>query len=80
MLREEGLEVSYTPSMEERGGGQVVADAVVSIAAAGAVEAVRAAVARFKARLPRALTWVDGEEVTITEDEPAIRIVEDEGP
>ena len=59
----------------------VTTDAVVEFAVTGAVTGITAAVKRYRAMVSaRARIWVDGEEVTITEDEPTIRIVEDEGP
>ncbi len=59
----------------------VTTDAVLEFAVTGAVTGITAAVKRYRAMVSaRARIWVDGEEVTITEDEPTIRIVEDEGP
>jgi hypothetical protein len=61
-LEQEGVRVTWTPPQEQRGLGADVTDVVLSIAAAGAYDAIKAAVAKMRAWMPRA-------EIVIEDDE-----------
>lgn len=49
MLEEEGVQVSYDPPREYKSAGDVLVGVVVNIACAGAYEAIKAGVVRFRA-------------------------------
>lgn len=60
-LEQEGVHVEWTPPREERGLGPDVTAVVLSIVASGGYDAIKAAVTRMRAWMPRA-------EIVIEED------------
>jgi hypothetical protein len=58
-LREAGVEVEYEPPTEERGAGQIAQDVVIGIAANGAYEAIKTAIARFREHHPHSIVELE---------------------
>lgn len=48
MLEEEGVLVSYSPRMEQRGAGEVVEAVILTLVCSGAYDLVKAGVIRFR--------------------------------
>jgi hypothetical protein len=61
-LEQEGVRVTWTPPREQRGLGADLTDVVLSIAASGAYDAIKAAVAKMR-------TWMPHAEIVIEEDQ-----------
>jgi hypothetical protein len=62
MLEEQGVQVEWTPPQEQRGLGADVGAVVLSLVASGAYDGIKAAVAKFRAWMPRAEVTIEGEE------------------
>jgi hypothetical protein len=65
-LKEEGIEVRWTPPEEDRGAGDMAAaaavSAVVSIIANGAYDAIKAGVTKFRERFGTGRVKIEGED------------------
>lgn len=47
-LREEGVEVSYAPRVEERGAAEIAQDVIVNLSCVGVAGAIKYAVQKFR--------------------------------
>lgn len=75
MLRDEGLQVQWTPP-EERRGIDYSADIqslVVTLTAVGLVTSMRVAVSKFRNRVPSAKVKIEGDEDESTDPNPDAR-------
>lgn len=50
MLEDEGVSVRWQRPREDRGGGDVARDIVLSLVASGAYDSIKATIARFRAK------------------------------